>query len=72
MSFIKTLVPAYSRDYKKRIEVLADFESNKDFKYYHFNGQIYYVNKEDLQKTKDEYVLIRYDNDKKLCRINIV
>lgn len=47
-----TLVPAYGRDYKSKKEVLADWESGKDFRMEGMYGSGY-VSKDGLPLLKD-------------------
>lgn len=62
---LSTLVPAYGRDYKSKKELLADFAANKDFYLVTYNGQTY-VNKEDVEKTGEKEVMVRYSKCTKI------
>lgn len=44
-----TLVPAYGRDYKNKMDLQADFLAGKDFRVTGFHGDSY-TNKSDLDK----------------------
>jgi hypothetical protein len=61
MSYFE-LTPAYGRDYKKKADVIADFEKNKDFEGDHQLG-FRIVNKQDLDlamRNGPYTVLLRY------------
>ncbi len=65
---LSTLIPAYGRDYKSKKEVIEDFENNKDFLLQTYNGTTY-INKEDIEKTGEKEVMIRYA---KLTKVTVV
>ena len=70
---MSTLTPAYGRDYKSQKEVLADFNSDKDFIYNNItspdDGR--YVNKADLLKGTEQCVWIRYGKLRKVMVVNL-
>lgn len=61
-----TLTPAYGRDYKKKSDVLADFEAGKDFILQSFMGSGY-INKPQI--AKGTTCNIRYG---KLAKVAVV
>jgi len=69
-----TIIPAYHRDYKTRLEVIEDWNTNRDFivydRYhpYHRNP----INKLDAKRDKHIHsVLIKYDLTRKTIRIEV-
>lgn len=58
MSF--TLTPAYGRDYKNKVAVLADFQRDKDFEDASFNASGRYINKADIKRAGGGSVTLRY------------
>lgn len=67
---MKTLTPAYGRDYKNKKEIEADFNDGKDFI---LSGiRPCYVNKQDLKQNGEKNCLVRYGNQRKVTTIKIV
>lgn len=64
------LVPAYSRDYKSKKELLADWEANKDFQIVSVNHPDYgrYVNKQS-ELPSGTVLNVRY---KRLTQIAVI
>ncbi len=58
MSF--TLIPAYGRDYKNKVAVLADFQRDKDFEDASFDATGRYINKSDIKRAGGGTVKLRY------------
>ncbi len=68
-----TLLPAYSRDYKSKKEVLEAFDSNKDFQiadimHPNVGG---YVTKEELVAAGEKSVNIRYKACTQVCVVKL-
>jgi len=66
-----TLIPAYGRDYKLKMKVLEDFESDKDFIAMHHNPSVRPTptNRSNLKRMGELKVRIRYA---KLSKVIIV
>jgi hypothetical protein len=70
-----TLLPAYGRDYRNKIEVLSDWENGKDFVIagpLELAGHGTYVNKTDYEKypaLKSRKVFIRYWRKTKIVEV---
>ncbi len=65
---LSTLTPAYNREYKSKKAILEDFAQNKDFLLQTYNGSTY-INKEDIEKTGEKEVMVRYAN---LTKVTII
>jgi hypothetical protein len=67
------LTPAYDRDYKRRADVLADWNAGKDFIIQDF-GNLWDgkpCNKEDAAKAGARTVLLRYDRLTKVTAVKV-
>jgi hypothetical protein len=65
----QTLVPAYGRDYKSQKEVLADWNTGKDFR---MEPQGCYCSKRDFEKEKGTVTVnIRYAKLTKVLPIKV-
>jgi hypothetical protein len=62
---IGTLTPAYSRDYKNKKDLIADFNNGKDFVSNSITGTGY-VNKQEVEKEGLKTITIRYGNNRKV------
>ena len=67
MPFIE-LTPAYGRDYKKKADVIADFNANKDFEGGYDIG-FKLINKEQI--AKGTTVLLRYKGNTQVASVKL-
>lgn len=65
---MKTLIPAYGRDYTKKADIVADLKADKDFKLVDFMSESY-ANLEDLKACGIDKVQVRY---KKLTALTVI
>ena len=66
---MKTLIPAYGRDYKSKKAVLIDWFAKKDFLIADITDQ-YDGKPTNIDDWKDKDVMIRYKNLTQICVIN--
>ena len=64
-------VPAYSRDYKNKKEILADYLANKDFQVSDISSRGY-INRQDCLDDGISCLIVRYKNLKKVTSINVI
>ena len=64
-------VPAYSRDYKNKKQILADYLANKDFQVSDVSNKGY-INRQDCLKMGIACLIVRYGNLRKVTSINVI
>ena len=69
--FSINVVPAYSRDYKNKKQILADYLANKDFQVPDVSNRGY-INRQDCLKMGIDCFIIRYYNNRKVASFNVV
>lgn len=67
---IPTLLPAYGRDYKKKAEILADLNTDKDFILSDIRSAL--INKEQLIGEGIKSVVVRYSQHRKVTSLKLV
>jgi hypothetical protein len=70
---MKTLIPAYGRDYKSKKAVLADWQADKDFIIADFSDPYdgKPANHSDLTSAGVKTVKIRYKKLAQICVVNL-
>tara|TARA_R100000781_G_scaffold112872_1_gene80543 strand:+ start:732 stop:971 length:240 start_codon:yes stop_codon:yes gene_type:complete len=70
--FSINVVPAYSRDYKNKKEILSDYLANKDFQVSDISSRGY-INKQDCLDDGISCLIVRYGgNLRKVTSINVI
>ena len=69
--FSINVVPAYSRDYKNKKQILADYLANKDFQVPDVSNRGY-INRQDCLKMGIACLIVRYGNLRKVTNINVI
>jgi hypothetical protein len=67
---IPTLLPAYGRDYKRKADIVADLNANKDFYISGISPAL--INKEQLISEGLKTVVVRYNNQRKVTSLKLV
>lgn len=66
---IPTLLPAYGRDYKKKADILADLNADKDFVFSSIQSAL--VNRPQLVAEGCRSVVVRYSQQRKVTSFTL-